>query len=144
MSLPRGISEITPEQSTSLDNLPRIAATLLCARTLMELDSDRPSPAKVAAVENAISQAAFILEHIDRRWPKESSVPGAKLEDFSSRVEVLLLQSIFALYRCEAFLRDSRSLREDSRSVCGRERSVVRPDFAECGKKNRSSQSSQR
>jgi len=35
------------------------AATLLCAR---KLDSDRPSPAKVAAVENAISQAAFILE----------------------------------------------------------------------------------
>ena len=49
--------------------------------------------------------------------------------------EVLLLQSIFALYQCEAFLRDSRSLREDSRSVCGRERSVVRPDFAECESK---------
>jgi len=27
------------------------AATLLCARNLMELDSDRPSAAKVAAVE---------------------------------------------------------------------------------------------
>jgi hypothetical protein len=27
-------------------------------------------PAKVAAVENAISQAAFILEHIDRRPPE--------------------------------------------------------------------------
>src|SRR6516165_5534240 len=39
-----------------------------CARKLMALDSDRPSPAKVAAVENAISQAAFILEHIDRRY----------------------------------------------------------------------------
>ena len=47
------------------------ASTLLCARKLIELDSDRPSPAKLAAVENAISQAAFILEHIDRRWPKE-------------------------------------------------------------------------
>jgi hypothetical protein len=44
------------------------AATLLCARKLIELDSDRPSSAKVAAVENAISQAAFILEHIDRRY----------------------------------------------------------------------------
>ena len=31
------------------------------------LDSDRPSPAKVAAVESAISQAAFILECIDRK-----------------------------------------------------------------------------
>jgi len=47
------------------------AATLLCARKLIELHSDRPSPAKVAAVENAISQAAFIMEHIEKRWPKE-------------------------------------------------------------------------
>ena len=37
----------------------------------VHMDSDRPSPAKVAAVENAISQAAFIMEHIERRWPKE-------------------------------------------------------------------------
>ena len=35
------------------------AATLLCARKLNELESDRPNPAKVAAVENAISQAKF-------------------------------------------------------------------------------------
>jgi hypothetical protein len=47
------------------------AATLLCARKLIELDSDRPRPAKVAAVENAISQAAFILECIDTKWPRE-------------------------------------------------------------------------
>ncbi len=47
------------------------AATLLCARKLAELDSDRPSPAKIAAVENAISQASFILERIDRKWPRE-------------------------------------------------------------------------
>ena len=46
-----------------------LAATLLCAGKLMELD-DRPSPAKVAAVENAISQAAFIMERIDRKWPE--------------------------------------------------------------------------
>ena len=32
----------------------------LCVRKLMQLDSDGPSPAKVAAVENAISQAASI------------------------------------------------------------------------------------
>jgi hypothetical protein len=36
----------------------------------MQLDSDRPSPAKVAAVENVISQAAFILECLDRKWPE--------------------------------------------------------------------------
>jgi len=43
------------------------AATLLCARKLIELDSDRPSPAKIAAVENTISQAKFILDMIDAR-----------------------------------------------------------------------------
>lgn len=47
------------------------AATLLCARKLAELDSDRPSPAKLAAVENAISNAAFIMERIDRKWPEQ-------------------------------------------------------------------------
>src|SRR5215469_17107388 len=53
-------------------------------------------------------------------------------------------QSIFALYQREALLRDSRSLREDSRSLCARERSVVRPAFGEFGSKNRLSQASQR
>jgi len=47
------------------------AATLLCARKLMEMDSDSPSPAKFAVVENAIRQAAFILERIDRKWPEK-------------------------------------------------------------------------
>ena len=37
------------------------AATLLCAPKLIELDRSRPGPAKVAVVEYAISQAAFIL-----------------------------------------------------------------------------------
>ena len=46
-------------------------ATLLCARKLVELDSDRPSPAKVAAGENAISHGAFILECRDRKWPQK-------------------------------------------------------------------------
>ena len=36
---------------------------------LIELESDRPSPAKLAAVENAISQAAFSIERIDKKWP---------------------------------------------------------------------------
>jgi len=47
------------------------AATLLCARKLMDMDSDRVSPAKFAVVENAIRQAAFILERIDRKWPEQ-------------------------------------------------------------------------
>ena len=36
------------------------AATLLCARKLMEIDSDRPSPAKAAAVENARNQPSGV------------------------------------------------------------------------------------
>ena len=47
------------------------AAAVLCARRLIELDSDRPSPAKVAAVENAIGEAGFVLECIDRKWPEK-------------------------------------------------------------------------
>lgn len=45
------------------------AATLLCARKLMEL-GDRPSPAKFALVEDAVSNAKFILDRIDRKWPE--------------------------------------------------------------------------
>ena len=44
------------------------AATPLCARKLMEL-GDRPSPAKFAVVEDAISNAKFILDRIDKKWP---------------------------------------------------------------------------
>jgi hypothetical protein len=45
------------------------AATLLCARKLAELDSDKPSPAKVYAVNTAIEKAKFILDRIDEKWP---------------------------------------------------------------------------
>ena len=46
------------------------AATLLCARKLMEL-GDRPSPAKLALVENAISNTKFIWDRIDKKWPQQ-------------------------------------------------------------------------
>ena len=46
------------------------AATLLCARKLIEL-GDRPSPAKFALVENAISNAKFIWDRIDKKWPQQ-------------------------------------------------------------------------
>jgi hypothetical protein len=49
------------------------ATTLLAARKLNALDSDRPSPAKISAVENAIDQVKFILERIDQRWPLETA-----------------------------------------------------------------------
>jgi hypothetical protein len=49
---------------------------MLCARKLIELDSDRPSPAKVAAVENAISQAkGEIHSGQDRRAMKRCHTP---------------------------------------------------------------------
>ena len=34
----------------------------------LERDSDMPSPAEIAAVEKAISQATFILECMDWKW----------------------------------------------------------------------------
>ena len=46
------------------------AATLLCARKLMEL-GDRPSPAKFALAENATSNAKFIWDRIDKKWPQQ-------------------------------------------------------------------------
>ncbi len=49
------------------------AATLLCARKLMDLDSDRPSPAKMCAVDNAISNAQFILDRIESKYPNDGS-----------------------------------------------------------------------
>ncbi len=45
------------------------AATLLSARKLSQLESDRPSPVKFCAVDRAIDQAVFILKRIDERWP---------------------------------------------------------------------------
>jgi hypothetical protein len=45
------------------------AATLLCARKLMEsMESDKPNLAKEYFVDKAIGEAAFILERIDERW----------------------------------------------------------------------------
>ncbi len=50
------------------------AATLLCARKLAQLESDRPSPVKICTVERAIDQAKFILDKIDARWPEKAEV----------------------------------------------------------------------
>jgi hypothetical protein len=47
------------------------AATLLCARKLVEtMKSDKPKFAKQFFVDKAIDEAAFILERIDRKWPR--------------------------------------------------------------------------
>lgn len=46
------------------------AATLLCARRLMEMDPDKPNMAKGYIVDKAIEDAAFILERIDTKWGK--------------------------------------------------------------------------
>jgi hypothetical protein len=44
-------------------------ATILCARKLAELDSDKPSPAQVYAINTAIEKARFIMDRIDEKWP---------------------------------------------------------------------------
>ena len=49
------------------------AATLLCARKLQEPDMERLSPARLSLAERTISDAAFILERIDRKWPCDKS-----------------------------------------------------------------------
>jgi len=46
------------------------AATLLCARKLMEtMESDKPNFAEQYWVDRAIDKATFILERIDKKWP---------------------------------------------------------------------------
>jgi hypothetical protein len=48
------------------------AATLLCARKMIEtMESDKPNFAEEYFVDRAIQKAAFILERIDKKWPKE-------------------------------------------------------------------------
>jgi hypothetical protein len=51
------------------------AATLLCARKLQPPDYERVSPARLCTVDQAIADAAFILERIDRKWPKSEETP---------------------------------------------------------------------
>jgi hypothetical protein len=47
------------------------AATLLCARKLIEMASeDKPNFSKGYHVDKAISDAEFIMEQIDKKWPK--------------------------------------------------------------------------
>jgi hypothetical protein len=50
------------------------AATLLCARKLAELDSDKPSPAKIYAVNTAIEKAAFIMDRMGEKWPQRCGI----------------------------------------------------------------------
>ena len=43
------------------------------ARKLGELENpDKPGPKKIAALETAIRNAAYILEEIDRKWPDKA------------------------------------------------------------------------
>lgn len=46
------------------------AATLLCARKLMEtMETDKPNLGKQYFVDKTIKEAEFILERINWRWP---------------------------------------------------------------------------
>ena len=44
------------------------AATILCARKLIEMEPNKPNMAKGYIVDRAIDDAAFILNRIDKRW----------------------------------------------------------------------------
>ena len=48
------------------------AATILAARKLIDMESDKPNMAKGYIVDKAIDDAAFILQRIDKRWPSRS------------------------------------------------------------------------
>jgi len=54
----------------------RLAAIILAARKLAALENDRPSPAKLSAVETAIERAKFILDRIDAKWPENTHAGG--------------------------------------------------------------------
>ncbi len=45
------------------------AATILAARRLIDLDTNKPNMAKGFFVDRAFKDVAFILERIDARWP---------------------------------------------------------------------------
>lgn len=48
-----------------------LAATLLSARRLIDsIQSDKPDMAKAYFVDRAVEEAAFVLERIDKKWPR--------------------------------------------------------------------------
>jgi hypothetical protein len=47
------------------------AATLLCARKLMDVE-DKPSRAKICTLDKAVRKAAYILGEIDKKWPSKT------------------------------------------------------------------------
>ena len=58
------------------------AATILSARKLAELENpDKPSPKKIATVETAIRQAAYILGEIGKKWPSKAASSLRQLAD---------------------------------------------------------------
>jgi hypothetical protein len=48
-----------------------LAATILAARKLLDMDPNKPNMAKQFFVDRAIDDAVFILERIDARWPPD-------------------------------------------------------------------------
>jgi len=57
------------------DHAILFAATLLCARMMIEtMESDRPNFAKQCFADKAIEEAAFIMERIDKKWPRRNSL----------------------------------------------------------------------
>jgi hypothetical protein len=64
---PNAESPMTEERKFAI----LFAATLMCARKLMEID-DKPSPVRIMTVDKAIRNAAYILGEIDKKWPSEA------------------------------------------------------------------------
>lgn len=50
-----------------------IAAAILAARKLAQLDPTKRGPATVAAISDAVGWAERLMDEIDRRWPHSSS-----------------------------------------------------------------------
>ena len=69
MELEKCAESKTPAMSEVRKFAILFAATILAARKLIDMDSDKPNMAKSYFVEKAIEDAAFILERIDKRWP---------------------------------------------------------------------------
>lgn len=47
------------------------AATLLCARKLIEsIQSDKPDLSKTYFVDKAVEEVAFVMERIEKKFPK--------------------------------------------------------------------------
>lgn len=53
-----------------------IAASILAARKLAQVDGPKRVPATITAISDALHWAEEIMKEIDRRWPPQRSSPN--------------------------------------------------------------------